>query len=185
MTVDGWIPVNPLTLETAFPGVYAVGDVTSVGTPKAGVFAEGQASGCCRRDRCPDRGTTGSARYDGHGMCYLEFGRDQVAPVDVTFSSGEHPEADSKDLRKLSPPTRSSSGRAGSSAGSVARGPQWNPSSSEGTVSPVPSRAGPGRATPQAGACLSAGLSGPDKGLDPSGITLHVRKDSDAFEPLL
>ena len=44
MTVDGWIPVNPLTLETQYPGVYAVGDVTSVGTPKAGVFAEGQAT---------------------------------------------------------------------------------------------------------------------------------------------
>jgi hypothetical protein len=44
MTKDGWIPVNPLTLETAFADVYAVGDVTSVGTPKAGVFAEGQAS---------------------------------------------------------------------------------------------------------------------------------------------
>ena len=34
---------NPMTLETSFPDVYAVGDVTSVGTPKAGVFAEGQA----------------------------------------------------------------------------------------------------------------------------------------------
>ena len=44
LAVDGWIPVDPLTLETAFPDVYAVGDVTSVGTPKAGVFAEGQAS---------------------------------------------------------------------------------------------------------------------------------------------
>ena len=44
LTVDGWIPVDPLTLETSFPGVYAVGDVTSVGTPKAGVFAEGQAA---------------------------------------------------------------------------------------------------------------------------------------------
>ena len=44
MTVDGWIPVDPHTLETRFPGVYAVGDVTSVGTPKAGVFAEGQAA---------------------------------------------------------------------------------------------------------------------------------------------
>ena len=43
MTQDGWIPVDPLMLETRFPGVYAVGDVTSVGTPKAGVFAEGQA----------------------------------------------------------------------------------------------------------------------------------------------
>ena len=44
MTVDGWIPVDPRTLETSYAGVYAVGDVTSVGTPKAGVFAEGQAS---------------------------------------------------------------------------------------------------------------------------------------------
>jgi sulfide:quinone oxidoreductase len=32
--VDGWIPVDPLTLQTAFPDVYAVGDVTSVGTQK-------------------------------------------------------------------------------------------------------------------------------------------------------
>jgi sulfide:quinone oxidoreductase len=41
---DGWVPVDRLTLETRFPNVYAVGDVTSVGTPKAGVFAEGQAT---------------------------------------------------------------------------------------------------------------------------------------------
>ena len=40
MLEDGWIPVDPGTLATRFPGVYAVGDVTSVGTPKAGVFAE-------------------------------------------------------------------------------------------------------------------------------------------------
>ena len=44
MCVDGWIPVDPVTLATRWPGVYAVGDVTSVGTPKAGVFAEGQAA---------------------------------------------------------------------------------------------------------------------------------------------
>ena len=34
MTENGWIPVDPGTLATRFPGVYAVGDVTSVGTPK-------------------------------------------------------------------------------------------------------------------------------------------------------
>ena len=43
LAVDGWIPVEPTTLATRFPNVYAVGDVTSVGTPKAGVFAEGAA----------------------------------------------------------------------------------------------------------------------------------------------
>jgi len=91
MTVDGWVPVNPLTLETDFPGVYAVGDVTSVGTPKAGVFAEGQATVVADRIGALVRGTTGAAQYDGHGMCYLEFGHDQVARVDVTFSPGQQP----------------------------------------------------------------------------------------------
>ena len=38
-----WVPVNKQTLATKFPGVYAVGDVNGVGTPKAGVFAEGSA----------------------------------------------------------------------------------------------------------------------------------------------
>ena len=44
LTVDGWVPVDPLTLETRFEGVYAVGDVTSVGTPKAGVFGHDQVA---------------------------------------------------------------------------------------------------------------------------------------------
>src|SRR5262249_59895690 len=35
--------VSPRTLETKFPGVYAVGDAANQGTPKAGVFAEGAA----------------------------------------------------------------------------------------------------------------------------------------------
>ena len=43
MTEDGYVPVDPATLETRFPGVYAVGDVATAGVPKAGVFAEGAA----------------------------------------------------------------------------------------------------------------------------------------------
>ncbi len=43
MTVDGWVPVDTKTLRTEFENVYTVGDVNSVGTPKAGVFAEGTA----------------------------------------------------------------------------------------------------------------------------------------------
>ncbi len=91
LAVDGWIPVNPLTLETAFPGVYAVGDVTSVGTPKAGVFAEGQASVVADRIIAQVRGAESSTEYDGHGLCYLEFGHDQVAKVDVHFVAGQTP----------------------------------------------------------------------------------------------
>jgi sulfide:quinone oxidoreductase len=90
MCVDGWIPVDPLTLETAFPDVYAVGDVTSVGTPKAGVFAEGQAAVVADQIIARHRGGP-SATYGGTGICYLEFGHDQVARVEVTFRSGERP----------------------------------------------------------------------------------------------
>ncbi len=91
MTVDGWIPVDPLTLETSFADVYAVGDVTSVGTPKAGVFAEGQAVVVADGISARIRGAGDVTHYDGHGMCYLEFGHDQVARVDVTFLSGAAP----------------------------------------------------------------------------------------------
>jgi sulfide:quinone oxidoreductase len=92
LAVDGWIPVDPLTLETSFPDVYAVGDVTSVGTPKAGVFAEGQAAVVADRiiERVRRSGP-GSAQYDGRGLCYLQFGAEQVAKVDVTFLSGQSP----------------------------------------------------------------------------------------------
>ena len=92
LTVDGWIPVSPMTLETEFPGVYAVGDVTSVGTPKAGVFAEGQAAIVADGISTRIRGAGVPAHYDGRGICYLEFGDRQVAKVDVTFLSGRAPQ---------------------------------------------------------------------------------------------
>jgi sulfide:quinone oxidoreductase len=91
MTEDGWIPVDSLTLETRFPGVYAVGDVTSVGTPKAGVFAEGQAKVVAERIAAQVRGGTVPATYDGRGVCYMEFGTGRVAKVDVTFLRGHAP----------------------------------------------------------------------------------------------
>jgi sulfide:quinone oxidoreductase len=94
MCVDGWIPVDPLTLETSFPGVFAVGDVTSVGTPKAGVFSERQAAVVADRIIAMARAEAETAEYDGVGMCYLEFGNDEVARVTVTFLAGQPPRGD-------------------------------------------------------------------------------------------
>ena len=68
MTEDGWIPVNPTNLETRFPGVYAVGDVTSVGTPKAGVFAEGAARVVAASLIAELQGGEQPAAYDGRGF---------------------------------------------------------------------------------------------------------------------
>jgi sulfide:quinone oxidoreductase len=86
----GWVPVDPLTLQTRFAGVYAVGDVTSVGTPKAGVFAEGQAAVVAAEVLALAAGDT-TPTYDGRGLCYMEMGGGRVAKVDVTFVSGQPP----------------------------------------------------------------------------------------------
>jgi sulfide:quinone oxidoreductase len=80
-----WIPIHPITFETAHPGVYAIGDVAAVGTPKAGAFAEGHAAVAAQHVAAGIRGATSPAQYDGHGTCYLEFGGGQVAVVDITF----------------------------------------------------------------------------------------------------
>ena len=91
LTVDGWIPVDPHTLLTSFADVYAIGDVTSVGTPKAGVFAEGQGRIVAERVIARVQGTSTDAEYDGFGRCYLEFGDGAVAQVDVMFAAGQAP----------------------------------------------------------------------------------------------
>lgn len=91
LLVDGWIPVDPYTLETSFPGVYAVGDCTSVGTPKAGVFAERQAGVVADAIIAAAHSTESASRYDGTGTCYIEFGHEHVARVDIVFAPGQPP----------------------------------------------------------------------------------------------
>ncbi len=92
LTVDGWIPVEPATLATRFDGVFAIGDVTSVGTPKAGVFAESAGRVVADAIVAGVRGGT-VAPYDGRGNCYIEFGDDLVGRVEVDFLSGPRPTA--------------------------------------------------------------------------------------------
>ena len=91
MTVGGWIPVDAKTLKTRYPGVYAVGDVNSVGTPKAGVFAEGAARVVAAALIAELKGGEAPAAYDGAGSCYVEFGEGRVGRVDVNFLSGPRP----------------------------------------------------------------------------------------------
>ena len=93
LAVDGWIPVDPPTLATRFPDVYAIGDVTSVGTPKAGVFAEGAGRVVADRLISRIRGEGVPNPYDGRGNCYIEFGDDLVGRVEVDFLTGPSPTA--------------------------------------------------------------------------------------------
>ena len=91
LAVDGWIPVSRQNLMTRFDNVYAIGDVTSVGTPKAGVFAEGAAKIAASSIIAIYNGKVNEAAYTGAGSCYIEFGKGEVARVDVDFFSGPKP----------------------------------------------------------------------------------------------
>jgi sulfide:quinone oxidoreductase len=86
MAEDGYIPVDSRTLQTRFPDVYAVGDVATVGVPKAGVFSEGAA-----RTVAESLLAKRSSSYNGRGSCYVEFGAGRVGRVDVDFLSGPKP----------------------------------------------------------------------------------------------
>ena len=77
---SGWVPVDPHTMVTQFPGVYAIGDVTNIPLsmglplPKAGVFAhhQGEAVAQSIAAHLTDGGQP--ATFQGHGECFIEVG---------------------------------------------------------------------------------------------------------------
>lgn len=91
MAEDGYVRVDSRTLATRFPDVYAVGDVATVGVPKAGVFSEGAARVVAAALVARMRGGAGPDGYDGRGACYVEFGAGRVGRVDIDFLSGPRP----------------------------------------------------------------------------------------------
>ena len=77
---SGWVKVDPQTLETDYPGVYAIGDVTGIPLamgkplPKAGVFAHGEAKVVANNIAHAITGKGAPRRFDGHGSCFIEIG---------------------------------------------------------------------------------------------------------------
>lgn len=77
---SGWIPVDRSTLETKYPGVFAIGDITGIGLsvgkplPKAGVFAHGEAEVVANNIIHAITGKGHPKEFTGHGMCFLETG---------------------------------------------------------------------------------------------------------------
>lgn len=82
---SGWIPVDATTLRTRHEGVYAIGDVTAVRLangmflPKAGVFADGEASTVAASIAAEIGGGAAPAQYDGRGFCFIEVGGGKAA----------------------------------------------------------------------------------------------------------
>jgi len=68
------------TLETPFPRVYALGDVTLIPLamgkplPRAGVFAHGQAEVVARNIARAVEGRPMTERFSGRGACFVETG---------------------------------------------------------------------------------------------------------------
>jgi sulfide:quinone oxidoreductase len=96
LAVNGWVPVDQTNLRTAFPHVYALGDVcTGPRTvPKAGIFAEAAARVVADDIAAEITGADPPAPYEGSGVCYAEFGGGLVSKVEVNFLRGESPAAD-------------------------------------------------------------------------------------------
>lgn len=93
-----WVRVDPRTLETRFPGAYAVGDVVEVlmangkPLPKAGVFAEAMGQVVAERIAATLAGESPQAVFAGEGGCYLEVGEGAAMMVQGRFLAAPAPE---------------------------------------------------------------------------------------------
>ncbi|GAA4288375.1 FAD/NAD(P)-binding oxidoreductase [Georgenia daeguensis] len=92
LTENGWVRVDPYTLRTPFPGVFAIGDCAETGIPKAGVFAESAARAVAEAITAEVRGGE-APPFDGAGLCFVEFGGGEVGRVDVRFRAKGGPSA--------------------------------------------------------------------------------------------
>jgi len=95
---SGWVSVNARTLETQYPGVYAIGDVVQIALangkplPKAGVFAEAMGETVADRIAASFNGQEPEATFKGEGGCYLEVGAGQAMMVKGNFLAEPEPE---------------------------------------------------------------------------------------------
>lgn len=103
---SGWIPVNRGTLETKFPGVYAIGDVNGIPLaigkplPKAGVFAHGEAEVVADNIAQAILGSGESRAFLGHGECFVEIGGGRAGFGRGNFYAEPRPQV------RLRPPSR-------------------------------------------------------------------------------
>jgi len=93
----GWLSVDPGTLATAYPGVFAVGDVTQIKLsnglplPKAGIIAELEGARVAAAIAADVRGESEPAPFDGRGHCFLEMGRSSATLIEGEFYAEPEP----------------------------------------------------------------------------------------------
>jgi len=88
---SGWIPVNPKTLATEHPDVYAIGDCAGPRTvkgqllPRAGILAEEQGKIVAANLTREIGGDARREEFQGRGVCFMEVGGGRAAPVKANF----------------------------------------------------------------------------------------------------
>lgn len=95
---SGWIEVDRHTLETRFPGVYAIGDNTYIPLemgkplPKAGVFAHYQGETVAYSIAQKIKGIIPDKKFNGKGQCFLEMGSGKAGFAGGNFYGSPLPE---------------------------------------------------------------------------------------------
>jgi len=99
----GWIPVDRGTLETRYPGVHAIGDVTgimltSIGKPlpKAGVLAHNEAEVVAHNIAAAISGRGAKREFGGEGECFIETGDGKAGFGSGNFYAEPAPRIDLK-----------------------------------------------------------------------------------------
>ncbi len=88
---SGWIEVDRNTMETQFPTIYALGDITFIllelgkPLPKAGVFAHYQAETVAHNIAQKIEGKTPDKTFNGEGQCFLEIGNGKAGYAGGNF----------------------------------------------------------------------------------------------------
>lgn len=95
-----WVKVNPQTLQTAFEGVYAVGDIVAIPMangkrlPMAGIFAEAEGQVAAEHIAAYFQRRESDSSFSGFGGCYLETGGGEAMMVEGNFLAQPAPKVE-------------------------------------------------------------------------------------------
>jgi len=94
---DGWITVDPATMQTAHPGIFAVGDTAAVTSPsgrplpKAAIFAKNGGAAAAQNALRYLGLTDQAAPLSGQGYCFVDAGSHTSALGKGDFFTLPHP----------------------------------------------------------------------------------------------
>lgn len=95
---SGWVEVDPRTLQTRFPDVYAIGDITDIPLewgdtlPKTGAFAQKQGQVVAWNLVQKIFGDSSAPKeYKGEGQLYIETGEGKAGTIEGNFYAWPFP----------------------------------------------------------------------------------------------